>query len=105
MSDATHTPEPWEIDFDDVRDGSVAIGHPSNNSDESWHAFARVVIEMDGKPSLEGQANADLIVAAPELLSALVDLIQAHTVRMGRKAVLLRILRAKDVIAKAEGRS
>ena len=46
---------------------------------------------------------AALLKAAPDLLAALEDLVQAHDLKMGRSAVAVRIEIAKDAIAKAKG--
>jgi hypothetical protein len=93
-----HTPGTWEPDFDDVLDGSVAIGHMSKDSDEDWSAFARVVIEMEGEPSAQGKANAFLIAASPDLLAAC-RLALSGTTHPAIEPVL------KAAIAKAERRS
>lgn len=68
IEQAKHTPGPWWIidrsGFDPLY---VDIG--SN----SWGAFARVVVRINGEDlkEPEGIANARLIAAAPELLKAL----------------------------------
>ena len=62
-NDQKHTPGPWR--FDGIEDGEMRL------SAESWGWFARVCIEVDEAPSNEGQANARLIAAAPDLLAAL----------------------------------
>ena len=53
------------------------------------------------KDNEEQEANAKLIAAAPDMLEALNDLINAYEVKMGKSAVRLRIEIAKDAINKA----
>ena len=65
-----HTQGAWEIEditSPDRDDGSVAIGG------KGWGALAKVVVRMqeDDKNSREGEANARLIAAAPDMYEAL----------------------------------
>jgi len=67
-----YTKGPWEAEEEIRRDGTVAIGAPS------WGNFARVVVKMSSNSqspgmSEEGLANKNLILAAPEMLTALKD--------------------------------
>jgi len=50
------------------------------------------------------KADAHLIASAPELLEACKDIVQAYDVKMGAKAVNLRIEVMRDVINKAGGK-
>jgi hypothetical protein len=74
-----------------------------------WDDFARVVkrLEGDDEDSPEGIANAHLIAAAPDLLEALKAMVKHAEVQDFRDGVepSLETQRAKDVIAKAEGRT
>lgn len=56
----THTALPWEL-------GRTIGGHIDIDAPDapiSWTALARVVVEVDGKRSDEGEANAAFIVRA-----------------------------------------
>lgn len=67
---ASFTAGPWE-----ARDGSLHRKH--------WLIDApgrRFIATIDGPPDEEGEANARLIAAAPELLEALADLLCYHDV-------------------------
>lgn len=70
---SAHTPGPWRIEGSHA--GAVFISGPS------WAKLAEVVIATRSweweswKPEPEGVANARLIAAAPELLVALVGMI------------------------------
>ena len=60
-----HTPGPWEV--------GRAIGPGGDYRQinaESWLELARVVYRVEGDPSAEAEANARLIAAAPDLLTA-----------------------------------
>lgn len=87
-----HTPGPWKVIDRRPHFGIVQVGKggviatiPSNTI----------------KSNDEKQANAALIAAAPELLEALIDIVQAHDVKMGKSAIELRISLARAAIAKA----
>lgn len=71
MSNAKHTPGPWRIDraiaYDDGDNGMSAV----SISGDGWGEFAKCLVKFDDEDPPEGQANARLIAAAPDLLSAL----------------------------------
>ena len=54
---------------------------------------------------LKRSQRVRLIAAAPALLEAAKDLVDAHTKKMGRSAVELRYKLAQDAIAHAEGKN
>ncbi len=92
-----HTSGPWrQVSGPNMRSqnrditskkGDVALVYGSRNTD---HITQK-----------EGIANAKLIAAAPELLHALQDLVNAYELQMGKKALKLRVEIAKDKIEKA----
>ena len=53
---------------------------------------------------VDGEANARLIAAAPELLQLVKDMREAFYVKGTRKALLAVMERSKSVMEKAEGR-
>ena len=60
----------------------------------------------DGESITDRDRNyAYVLAAAPQMRDALQDLIQAHNLKMGPSAIKLRIERACDAIAEAEGRT
>lgn len=68
-----HTPGPWKITRyseggtfpRESAEHFVAIDGPG------WGALTRVPIKVDGKANAEGEANALLIAAAPDMLEGL----------------------------------
>jgi hypothetical protein len=60
-----HTPGPWRLS--DKNNGWRGIDSVPGR----WVSLAGVAVDMDGKPHLDGEANAALIAAAPELADAL----------------------------------
>ena len=110
MSDTKHTPGPWSIgalvsfDGDDNEISSVEI------SGFGWRQFAKCIVKYGNEESEEGQANAQLIAAAPDLLEALETLLNAsHPIIHRGKAVCADRIKAKRLaraaIAKAKGES
>jgi hypothetical protein len=95
----THTPGPW------TTEQPSGLTNPEPNwlpiyAPKWWH-LAKVVVELDGERSEEGEANARLIAAAPELLEAckaIADHYDEDEILSGD----LNKLRA--AIAKAEGK-
>jgi hypothetical protein len=89
----SHTPGPWGFRLDN----DVAI-----ITSDSWWDFAEVQVNPD---NAQGEANARLIAAAPELLAALEELYHliddAHD---GDRVFTLELAqKAKAAIAKARG--
>ena len=76
MSDAKHTPGPWVVEDERYHGPNWAIIGSADTA--GWHAFVRVAVQLDNKPSDEGEANARLIAAAPDLLAALQFVMSAH---------------------------
>lgn len=70
MKTPQHTPGPWQLG----EEGGILEGHTPIDA-AGWEGLAQVVtkMEFDGY-NAEGQANARLIAAAPDLLAALEDL-------------------------------
>ena len=94
----SHTKGPWRIQEQiDKETGMVYL------SGHNWIGFAGIIVEMDGGlPSKEGQANARLIAAAPELLEACKALYNAKGNQSRLKKALIK---AQSAIAKAEEQS
>lgn len=71
MAEIKHTPGPWSVVPHSRHKHSVSGG--------MWTNFAKVVTRISGRSedSAEGLANARLIGAAPELLSAAIEVMQA----------------------------
>jgi hypothetical protein len=92
-----HTPGPWAVDDDTLEIFSIVPGHSTG-----W--IAKVLGNDDnGRPLSpdEMAANARLIAAAPELLSALRPLVERVIENGGHGDLVDTALAA---IAKAEGR-
>ena len=89
---AGHTPGPWNTDGRFILSGTNP-GAPYIADCLPGHEY-----RTEGST----QANAALIAAAPALLEALRDIVQAHDVKMGKSAVELRIEIARAAIARAE---
>lgn len=106
----SHTPGPWKVE-------QPAEGRPSYSAVSSWHwrELALVVTRMHGADAdhPEGLANARLIAAAPDLLSALRNAvwILEHSpallseVLPDGATIEERVSEHRAVIAKAEGRA
>lgn len=97
----THTKGPWTI-------GRNRAGYrdiDALDAEYPWQGLARVVVEMEGVSGYddfpEGEANARLIAAAPDLLEAL-EMVMAE--REGGSPVLFSTSdKARAAIAKAKG--
>jgi hypothetical protein len=85
-----HTPGPWEV----TRTSSmeIFIRHPSDMDGRKPGYFAEV--RRFTSDDAEVEANARLISAAPDLLAALVEIVET----LGNPGTLAK---AKDAIAKA----
>lgn len=84
-----HTPGPWKAKLN-------KLGTKAKISGKGWIYFARVWVSVEGEPSCEGNANAALIIAAPDLLKACEDCMENR----GDWAALMG-----DAIRKARGQS
>lgn len=99
MSKAKHTPGPWSV--------SERLGF-------GWLIHPNVAVAYGGEGSGkqdEGEHNAHLIAAAPELLEALKNNLQfaeaCHRMtddKLMREAIGSDIIKARKAIAKAEGK-
>jgi hypothetical protein len=92
-----HTPGPWSLSDETQRDGlrsKLIHGMP-----EGMLAIVRV--EHQGR--YYGDANARLIVAAPDLLEALKQLHERYVMAIGNEGP--EAMAARLAISKAEGRS
>jgi len=94
MSEIEHTPGPWHI---------------ANGSKLLIHCGERWVASAMGIQGEEGEANANLIAASPDLLGALREATLAlDCLASGEgvfKPIEQTIVKALAAIAKAEGRS
>lgn len=90
-----HTPGPWILS-DTTKAGNRKV------SGYGWDYFANVTVRMDGTAANceEGEANARLIAAAPDLLAALKAIVEFHQGSKVGKAVQET---ARAAIAKSEG--
>lgn len=108
-----HTPKPWEFHrggghaYDSIRgsDHVQTQGRPNVTANASYSV---VVCGNFGNMELSApRANVRLMIAAPETLEALKDLVgflEAHVDSIGEEyGPHERISDAKEVIAKAEG--
>jgi TPP-dependent pyruvate/acetoin dehydrogenase alpha subunit len=102
MADSKHTPGPWSASWSNYRERVfiVKAGMPSN----------RVLAEFDGDgdgPDDQSIADAHLIAAAPDLLSALkavLPILSAARLQVGfGKTQMDRIAKAEAAITKAGG--
>lgn len=89
MTNATHTPGPWQTATDKAVDHYVHIGHYSNTLRTY---VCRVFAETE-----EQKANARLIAAAPELLEVAKEIATGY-------CTAETMFKAQAAIAKAEGK-
>lgn len=85
-----HTPGPWYY-----KSGTHGIFGPEGKAIATLHGTPR------GYPNPDREANAHLLVAAPDLLEALRDLVDAITGRLDGETIALH--NALAAIKKAEG--
>ena len=87
-----HTPGPWEVANSGGRVIRAGMVHPTTIA---------VLETVPLKISDEIVANARLIATAPDLLAAGMDIVHAHDLNMGRKAVQLRVELLRTALARA----
>jgi hypothetical protein len=92
-----HTPGPWTCKRE--YDGYAEVDGPLNSRGQ-WYDFAKVVTIVEGKESAEGRANLNLILAAPDLLAALRELVGQRDAHFHTASAWDA---ARAAIAKAEG--
>lgn len=69
---------------------------------DDWGGLARVAVRMDGEPTAEGEANAHLIAAAPDLLAFVAKIANYDPVfAKGHEKQV--IANARALVAKATG--
>lgn len=90
--EARHTPGPWAIDS---RNGSCYVVAPD---------AATTVAEVKLPTDEQGDADARLIAAAPDLLAALKAVVTPQAGGAFRNLTGENAMRALDAIQKAEGR-
>jgi hypothetical protein len=104
MSAAKHTPRPWTARGENVH--GIQIGADKPNHPAGYVGITSVNTFRNRD---EGEANARLIAAAPELLAALKFLVdRGLTYFEGRTSpgfTREQIEKAREAIAKAEGRT
>ncbi len=100
-----HTPGPWVL-------GALRREFRQINAvscEQPWEEFASVAVKLDGIPSKEGEANARLIAAAPDLLEALTLCLRFAETEANQEDACYdakpAVEKARAAIAKAEGRA
>jgi hypothetical protein len=92
MTNATHTPGPWEATVDGF------IGHTCPDGD--WYVIA--AMSHDRAPETVN-SDARLIAAAPDLLAAIKDIVAASDANDG-DSLANAIQASRAAIAKAKGK-
>jgi hypothetical protein len=98
MTNTQHIPGPWALGR--RKESWIGINAPR------WTCFARVVVRCEGYPDtqadLQGEANARLIAAAPDLLEALEGIMFQNS-DISEQEMVVRYVKARAAIAKARG--
>ena len=103
-----HTPKPWQLSEYTWKDGSGTYRRVEQ-VDQFGDVVASVCIRHSANHTLDacGDANARLIIAAPDLLEALQDLFDADMEHVlmgdGKDDQIEAIAKARAAIAKATG--
>lgn len=92
-----HTPGPWLIEAETCHTGDIATVH---NTAEKWVTIYAPHWMETGMGEQEQSANARLIAAAPDLMEALKNLLEAH---YNGNVIRSDCLDAEAAIAKASG--
>lgn len=96
---SNHTPGPWVIDSESLRDGPKSVGPQTSRF--GMEEIASIRTNGDNQITL---ANARLIAAAPKLLEALKNMLACMEAR-DMDSMANAANDACKVVAKAEGRS
>lgn len=92
-----HTPGPWKAAKDD-------FGGYIYADDETWMDNKRIICRIDTHAGESDEANACLIVLAPNLLELLKDAVDWLSPQYGYDPRLAEFLkRSREIIAKTEG--
>jgi hypothetical protein len=100
-----HTPGPW---FANLKYGNYAVYSQQLIDDDDGDGWEPCICELDSDEPVNHEANARLIAAAPELLTALQDIANYTPEKYTDPTTALQILRenaniARAAIAKATG--
>ncbi len=88
-----HTPGPWKLG---------RLGKSTQHIDgDLWSSFCKVYVVVGGEKNQEGEANARLIAAAPEMF-ALLEECEKHMI-ISTQADMIRLDQIRAAIAKARG--
>ena len=98
---AKHTPRPWRTIESTNTTMRTVVG--PDFPGQGYIADVNLCRTNDAQ-DVDGEANARLIAAAPELLQLVKDMREAFYVKGTRKALLAVMERSKSVMEKAEGR-
>ena len=96
-----HTPGPWRTIESTNTTMRTVVG--PDFPGQGYIADVNLCRTNDAQ-DVDGEANARLIAAAPELLQLVKDMREAFYVKGTRKALLAVMERSKSVMEKAEGR-
>ena len=96
-----HTPGPWRTIESTNTTMRTVVG--PDFPGQGYIADVNLCRTNDAQ-DIDGEANARLIAAAPELLQLVKDMREAFYVKGTRKALLAVMERSKSVMEKAEGR-
>lgn len=96
-----HTPRPWRTIESTNTTMRTVVG--PDFPGQGYIADVNLCRTNDAQ-DVDGEANARLIAAAPELLQLVKDMREAFYVKGTRKALLAVMERSKSVMEKAEGR-
>lgn len=99
---STHTPGPWKIH---PYINNFGGRNETKDVGPSGRAVCEVFGAFEAPFGAESEANARLIAAAPEMLEALRTLVAAISYNQNPDTLLRESEFAREVIAKAEGKS
>lgn len=102
MSESNHTPGPWLLKDGDFHTLDMIVT-TQDRIDDPHSPICELDVDYDGEHGIEQKANAALIAAAPDLLSALVVVVNDWTAQFERQGHMAPAWckQARDAIAKA----